>query len=168
MIRYVFVGLCVFSILQPADAADVYRWTDEAGRIHFSDSVPERFRVSAQRVRIGTPRSEAQQLQAIEAAGAERRRAMAYQAESPQTAAPSLVQPAQPSAESPAREVAASQPSFGDRFDTRDCAALYQQYWDSQACFAQYQTKTGIRAEAFKHCTEVRDPSDKCGPPIYK
>jgi hypothetical protein len=47
-----------------------------------------------------------------------------------------------------------------------DCAERQRRYLQSQACFAPYRLANGgLDAEAFRHCTEVQDPSPRCGLP---
>lgn len=56
---------------------------------------------------------------------------------------------------SPASSTAASHTS-----DKKNkCKKAWKKYKKSQACFAPYRlVNGGIKAEAFKHCTEVKQP----------
>jgi hypothetical protein len=56
--------------------------------------------------------------------------------------------------------------SLGDS-KTNNCAALRAKYMKSQACFEHYRLAGGgLKAEAFKHCQNVIDPSPQCGPDL--
>lgn len=49
---------------------------------------------------------------------------------------------------------------------TSDCAARLRRYRESQECFAPYRMANGaIKAEAYRHCVELTDPSAQCGLP---
>ena len=57
----------------------------------------------------------------------------------------------------------------GDGTQQTDCAELQRRYLESQACFAPYRLANGgLDAEAFRHCSEVKDPSPRCGLPNLK
>lgn len=50
-----------------------------------------------------------------------------------------------------------------------DCETLQRRYLESQACFARYRLANGgLKAEASRRCTSVRDPSPRCGLPKLK
>lgn len=50
---------------------------------------------------------------------------------------------------------------------TSHCAALRARYLNSQACFEHYRLANGgLKAQAFKHCKNVTDPSPQCGPDL--
>jgi hypothetical protein len=47
------------------------------------------------------------------------------------------------------------------------CEVLRKRYLDSQACFERYRLANGaVRAEGFKRCPNVVDPSPRCGPDL--
>lgn len=136
-----------------AQAADIYRWVDDAGKTHLSDTVPDRYRARATRVD-----SAAYELSPAERARAQARAREAKAAASRPAATPvpatSLGGPAGVAG-------AASRPAVNDR---RDCAGWQQRYTASQECFAPFRlVNGGIRPEAFQKCTEVPDPARECG-----
>jgi hypothetical protein len=131
-------------------AADLYRWVDESGRTHITDTVPEQYRKSA--TRIDTRQFEAtseQRREAEERAERERARVRAIQEERARGARPAAAPAAAP------RQAAAA-----------DCAELHRRYRESLDCFAPYIQANGTtKAEAYSKCAVVKDPSPECGPP---
>ncbi|HEV7477399.1 MAG TPA: hypothetical protein VGO02_06655 [Burkholderiales bacterium] len=50
--------------------------------------------------------------------------------------------------------------------DTADCDAAFERYRESIDCFARFRNQNGsVRAEAYRYCSPVLDPSPRCGPP---
>jgi hypothetical protein len=143
--------------LPAAQAADIYRWTDDAGKTHLSDTVPDRYRARATRVD-----SAAFELTPAQRAIAEARARQAR----------SAVPAASASAPAPATSLggvpgaaaaAASRPVAND---PSDCAGWQRRYTESQACFAQYKlVNGGTKPEGFRQCVEVPDPASQCGFP---
>ena len=134
-------------------AGDIYRWMDENGRTHFADSVPEKYKGSATKVEPLQPEpTEAERRQAVERAALERARAAAAASESARSGTSATAQP-----------TPAGQSRGGP---ARDCEIEHQRYRESIDCFSRFMTQSGaVRAEAFQHCSEVKDPSVRCGPP---
>jgi hypothetical protein len=142
----VVVWLAFFSFSLPVQAAEIYRWMDEKGKVHFSDSVPEKYKRSA--TQTDSRRYELSEAQLREKAQQASRNAVVTQ--SAGSARPQGKQQAAASEE--------KQP---------DCATLRRQYLESQDCFGRFRNVNGsIKAEAFQHCTEVKDPTPQCGPMI--
>ncbi|HWI11026.1 MAG TPA: DUF4124 domain-containing protein [Burkholderiaceae bacterium] len=139
--------------LSMAQAADIYQWVDESGRTHLSDAVPEKYKHSAKRVDSRLFEVSPQQRAEAEARAArEREQAMKGAADAP-VGARGVAAPA--SAATPA-----SAPSKAS-----DCATLRRQYAQSQECFAPFMNTNGsIKPGAFEKCTQLPDPSPKCGP----
>jgi len=48
-LRFLLLACCLLWSL-PAHAGDIYRWADEQGKVHLSDTVPEKYRKGAVRV----------------------------------------------------------------------------------------------------------------------
>lgn len=151
------LALVLWAALPSARAGEIYRWTDESGRVHLSDNVPERFKAKAQR--IDTRQFELSDTQRAEAdARAERERAAQAQAAARRAAEAASAPP--PAASANARKPAVPAAT--------DCDSLWQQYRESQECFAPYQRRDrGTNPEAFKQCSVVESPSQKCGPPKW-
>jgi hypothetical protein len=143
----------------PVLAADIYRWVDENGRTQMSDVVPERYRSRA--TRVDSRQFELSDAQRKEAAArAERERAAEAEARARRAQAP--VDPAAASAPAGA---SAPTPRVQPNRGGSECDRLWQDYRESQECFAPYQrVQIGPSAEAFKRCKQVDNPSQKCGP----
>ena len=147
--------LCLMMIASAdALAADVYRWVDEKGKTHYSDTVPEKYRESAVKTTPHQEPSDEQRREAEERAGAEKRKASERGGEAPGQLSAPMNRGAPES-----RRVKADQPN-----GAADCEAQHRLYRESQACFNRYMLATGgIKEEAFKNCTEVADPTPTCG-----
>lgn len=149
-----FVILLSLPSLSPA--TDIYRWVDEQGRTHAGDVVPERYKGVAVRIdsKAFQP-SERQRAEAADRAAKDRARwseiEASRQAQSQSSAASSA------SLGASTRQAASPTGS--------ECDRLWQEYHQSQVCFAPYQLGgRGIKAEAYSKCKEVPNPSQKCGP----
>lgn len=122
--------------------SEIYRWTDEHGRVHFSESVPESRKHTSRRVDTGNADISE-----------ERRR----------EATASLKQ-AQPTRKSPAtgdtlRTEEAPTPKTV-KGDEDSCAEQWRRYHESDRCFAPFRlARGGIRPEAFERCQEVAKPN---------
>ncbi|MCR5886096.1 DUF4124 domain-containing protein [Rhizobacter sp. J219] len=145
-------------VTQAAQATVIYRWVDENGRTHISDSVPEKYKKSATRIDSSrsevTPeqRKEAQDIAAKEKALAEEaaKQRLSKQASQPASAA-SLPTPGK----RPAQGVT----------DSTDCDTWRRLYNESLECFGPYRTTRGAtKPEAFEKCTTIPSPEPKCGP----
>jgi hypothetical protein len=149
------VLLCFGALCFSSYATDLYRWVDENGRTHVSDSVPEKYRKSAKKVDSRQSEvSDDQRREAERRAAEERSRAAKMMEEKTQAAN----QAAPGTAAMPASERAGT--SAGN-----DCAAQHRMYRESLACFAPYVMGNGaVRPEAFERCTSMPDPSFDCGP----
>ena len=134
-------------------AGDVYRWTDDKGKKHFGDQVPDKYRASSRLVDMSnvelTPaqRHEAQQRAAQDRAAARLTTNKAGPRDgvpTPGTSSPALPAKAVSSGETP-------------------CDLEWKKYSASSECFAPYMLAGGgIKAEAFSVCTEAKTPV--CGP----
>jgi len=133
-----------------AHGADVFRWIDENGKIHYGETVPERYKQKTKKLEgadvTSAQREEAQARTAREQARAESlRRAREAKSEGSQSVA---AQSPEPSADVPPADNKAN-----------ECQEQLKKYLDSQTCFAPYVIKGGaVRPEAFEHCTEVKQP----------
>lgn len=140
-----------------ADSAAIYRWTDQAGNVNFSDVVPDEYRGVAKRVDsvMPTPSPE-EQRSAIERAARDEARA----ADVPTTAPPANDSPPEGAVPS---KISSKHPPNAPTEDT-DCDTWRRLYRESLACFAPFRTALGAtKAEAFTHCTPVKEPPVRCG-----
>lgn len=62
-------------------------------------------------------------------------------------------------ASSASSKVKAPSATTGIKDKQNQCKKAWKKYKESEACFAPYKlVNCGIKAEAFKHCTEVKQP----------
>lgn len=157
-VRLICAGVLLSGFWTGLWATDIYRWVDDQGRTHLSDTVPDRFRESATRVDSRqyelTPE---QQREAEERARREReRRSVPAEAKPPELTAPPVAgEPAQGVVKRPVQKVT----------DTTDCATWWRLFRESQECFGPFHVRGGgLRPEAYDHCNEVPSPPLRCGP----
>lgn len=149
------LGLVLAGAAGAAGAGTVWRWTDDAGRTHYGETVPERYRDRARPLAADpAPPSDEQRREARERAARDKARAAAI-ADAPPAAAPAPP-PAASTAEGPRR------PARAPDADT-DCATWARLYQESLDCFGPYRTVRGAtRPEAFERCTPVDEPPSRC------
>jgi hypothetical protein len=126
----------------------IYRWVDEAGKVHYGDTVPDRYKDSA------TLKPELKEHPVIDVEGT------AKEQEARQRAREVLdVEPDKPqSSQAPAANANASDVSENTADMT--CEEQWVRYNASQACFAPYRVANGaIRPEAFDNCVVVPQPA---------
>ena len=139
-----------------AHATDIYRWTDETGRVHIGDRVPERYRPTATHLDSAQYlASESELLEAAARAEREKARAAAITPDAPAERRSAT----EPSTPDPDRTAAA--------FDRLDCATHRRLYQESQECFAPFLNVNGsLKPGAYAVCREVPDPTTRCGPGV--
>lgn len=121
-----------------AQAGEIYKWKDANGKIHYGDSAHEANGTAKPIDLKNSALSEAQR-QEVEARRAKEK------AVSPNNTAPAAAAP-------PSAPVAASGKESA-------CEEAWRKYRESDACFAPYRlVNGGIKAEAFQHCAEVKQP----------
>ena len=129
-------------------AADVYRWVDDTGGVHYGDRIPDAQKGKAKPVSVAPGPTE------TERAAAEARRT--HDRTLDEAGRKSRDEIAQGKTPAPTPAAGASAASV-----KLTCEQEWQRYDQSDACFAPFRNANGgIRAEAFKHCTEVSMP--KC------
>lgn len=150
--RALLLALALLSL--PAGAKDIYRWVDENGKVHISDVVPEKYRKAAKRTSSSQFEVTPQERAAAEArAAADRERV--------RTSAAVAAEKANAAAAKPAAQATAPKPPAETA-----CETAHRLYKESIDCFAPYiNTRGATMGEAFKYCTELPDPSSRCGPP---
>ena len=127
--------------------ADIFKWVDEKGRIHYGESVPDQYKRGATKIdREESEPTDAQRQEAAARAAKDKARAESLETRK--------ATPNKPHSDSPPLPAAAGT----DNKESR-CEAEKRKYMESQACFAPYRTATGgVEAEAFQHCVEVKEP----------
>ena len=125
-------------------AAEVYRWKDEKGRVHYGDTVPEGRKSSARPVVVrDTTLTDSQKSEA--AARLERDRATLNETPASQAL------PSSP----PSVTAAGSAPTP----QLSKCEAAWTEFNDSYACFDPHRFGQGkVRPEGYEKCKQVVRP----------
>ena len=120
------VLLLLGSLALAAQAAEVYRWVDDQGRVVYGNTVPDNYKKTAKKVEVG-----------------ESGPAPAVRTDQPEPKATKAAPvQAQPAPQKPREAVRAG--------NTANCAELMRRYQESLACFEPFRTQDGgIRQEAF-------------------
>lgn len=135
--------------------AQIKRWVDERGMVHYSDAVPPAAQPAS------GPVAEvpgAAPLTPAEQADAEARRQQTRQ----ELARPALLPASAASAAAPASAAAAASQSAAatPAVDDHSCAAQWARYNAAYACMDPYRMVNGrIRPEAFEHCPQLDQPA---------
>ena len=133
-------------------AATVYRWVDEQGKVHYSDVVPERYRPVARPMdlKANEPTAEPQR-EALERAQRQKTPAAATSARPVRAAASAASTPVAPP---PAGKRPAQVPN-----EQTDCESWQRLYLESIDCFGPFRTVGGgIKPQAFEVCNVVPEP----------
>lgn len=139
-----FIG----AVALTAQGADMFKWVDERGVVHYGESVPERYKKKATKVgqRIAEP-TDAQRREAEERLTRDRARAQARPAPDSASNPP----PAGSGAQSPASRAGAGAPL--------SCEEQKRRYEESQQCFHPFRLANGgVKPEAFERCVDVKEP----------
>lgn len=142
--KAVLGGLLTLAVCQAS--AQVYKWKDANGNMHFSDKVPPEQEKKAARVELrGVDVPEANRREAEDRAARAKAAASTKPAE----------KPARPAGNAPAEPV----PPQASRKQTRE--ERMAAFRDSQECFQQYRNVNGsLRPGAYEHCNpEMKEPS---------
>jgi hypothetical protein len=138
-------------------ASAVYQWEDEKGQVHFSDTVPDKYKRAARRIDTGRADIAPEQVRAAQAqADALKARAAGAPSSSPPASSRQLRASTLPSAAAVGRPPA----------NLDDCAAWRSAFLASRDCYAGYQTNRGpLKAGAYEACgPEIANPEPRCGP----
>ncbi|MGN6388047.1 MAG: DUF4124 domain-containing protein [Burkholderiaceae bacterium] len=129
-----------------AATSTIYKWTDNAGKVHYSDRVPARYAKAAERIDV-TPPDPAASRRLREAAREEAahiRSLPRFERTVDRGVSAMLTVPA----------------ATGDPRDDDRCDASMRRYLESDRCFALYRLANGgVKAEAFRYCVPVVQPS---------
>jgi len=150
-----------------APAATVFRWVDDQGRVHYSETVPQRYRGSARPVDASSPEpTAAQRREALERAQTEKIRASGAASSSASGSAPGRPAAGAPPA-SEASRPAGKRPAQVPGEQT-DCETWQRLYLESLECFGPFRTvRGGIKPEAFEACNVVPEPPPtRCRPRV--
>lgn len=144
------VAMCSSMVAQ---AAGIYRWTDEQGKSHASDRPPAGVRPD--KVRLEDSRTHELTRRQREEAKARALRDKSLRDQGLPVPPPAHSRSGLPLTVTPVPD---KQP------DETECQRMVRLYRESEACFAPYKIANGkTRPEAFEHCQQVVEPSVKCG-----
>jgi hypothetical protein len=130
---------------------------DEAGKVHYGDTVPDKYKSVAKAVALRDAQVSEQDLRAAQER-ANREKGKVMELRSAREAAALTPPP-----------VAVIQPSAPDAPKTDSCYAQWQVYLDSAACFAPFQNRRGGMKPGFEICgPSVQEPQHCGGPPPDK
>ncbi len=157
--RLLMLFVCSSALGVASAAADMYRWVDENERVSVSDNVPARYRDIATKIDTSASEiSDRQRQEAVERATRERQRAKAS-IDTAKTAAAQTA-PVKAGELKPSR-------SKGET----ECDVLIRYYRASQECFEPFKLREAdgslrqdgaVREEAYRYCTSIPAPFDKC------
>jgi hypothetical protein len=146
----------VLSVLAPVSSAEIYRWTDDQGRTHYSEVVPEKYRKTAKPVSPPAPAPTPDQMrEAQERSAREKARAAAIESSERKP------QPGLPPAATASGSLKKRPEQVPD--ERTDCETWARLYKESIDCFGPFRTARGAtREEAFNYCTPVDEPPTRC------
>ena len=129
-------------------AANIYRWVDEQGRIHYGDAIPMSYEAKGRSIEVKSSEvTDAQRQDAAERVAKERDTVEALA-----RARQALTSNASAKATVPI--------GSGKANDGGGCEQEWRRYRESQACLAPFRTATGaIKVEAFEHCLQLKQPA---------
>lgn len=153
--RDILVVCALVAALPGPVLAQVYKWVDENGKVHYGDAPPEQAQGKKKSVKINTPApSPADREAALKRAEEERRKLDQFT----QT---------RRSAEAKAKQDKPATATAGSTAPANEtpCQKEWREFREKAACFAPYRTATGgIRPEAYERCKEAVQPSSPCPP----
>jgi hypothetical protein len=130
--------------------AEVSRWVDEKGVVHYGDVVPEKYRGRANAVPLRSDALSPEQEKEAQLRMQKYREALKPAARAPEPAPPAIVDSTD-SADSPALPIQTT---------GLTCDEQWQQYFAAQDCFGPYRIKNGAaKIEAFSHCPVISVPN---------
>lgn len=151
--RLTMLCFAVAMCSQMAQAAGIYRWTDEQGKAHASDRPPAG-------VRPDKVRRDDSQAHELTRRQREEAKSRALSDKSLRDQGLPTPPPAQGRGGLPLTVTSVPE----KQADETECQRLVRLYRESEACFAPYKIANGkTRPEAFEHCQQVTEPSIKCG-----
>lgn len=151
--------LVVFSLsvlLVMSASAEMYKWVDDKGKVHFGDSVPVKYQQKADTLNTFKGPTDQQKSEAQQAAARTKALAHEYQYRSAEKQAVETMQRAQEAEASGEKKQASS------KTGKKGCAQKLKRFHDSSSCFNNYRNANGsLKAAAYKKCKNVSRP-DEC------
>jgi Domain of unknown function (DUF4124) len=140
------VLIVLLSLHTPISFAQVYRWVDSSGKVHYGEVVPERYKAGARLVTGGTPDPTPAQTREAQERAARDKLEAAERERARNASAPSAARPAQ------ATESAGT-----------SCEAEWKKFAESNECYSPYLFRGGVKPEGAEKCgPAVAAPT--CGP----
>lgn len=140
----IFPAFCAFLVTVGVNGQEMYRWTDQSGKVHYGESVPPAARQRARSIDLAQDSpSEAQRRDANVRLERDKGRLVGSNVKNRDVILPD---PAKTPGKTPAAK------------ESDSCEAQWQKYAESVACFNPYRTRRGVRAEGYANCTEVAQP----------
>lgn len=151
-------ALCLLvSALVNAAGAEVYRWVDDQGKVHYSEVVPQRYQGVAKRIDAPANEPSAEQRSAA-LARAQQEKARAAQMASERAAEQERLTPASTPTAVAAPPPAGKRPAQTPN-DRTNCETWQRLYLESLECFGPFRTVGGgIKPQAFEVCNVVTEP----------
>ena len=158
MMRRLILIWCCALWMASGHAADLYEWVDDQGGMHVSDTVPDKYKSRARKIDTRSSEVSPQQRSEAEARAAKDKATM-EKAQAEADAAAARVRRDSVQRGPVAAPGAAPKP-------VDDCPTLQRKFKESQDCFAAFRGQDGtVKPEAFQKCTDLPDPSTRCGLP---
>ncbi|MBQ0833197.1 DUF4124 domain-containing protein [Marinobacter sp.] len=169
LFRRLMAGSLLAVLSWSVASAEVYKWLDESGNIHFGDRVPEKYRQAGEAVDVQMRRPTAADRQKAEALAESIRQAadsvQERRLEEIESIKEGPEQSGQVSASqkatnySPPNTLRPGQARLTRKQRMENYEAAMARYKESQRCFAPYQKLGGgTRGYAFNHCETVERP----------
>lgn len=148
-------------------SAEVYRWVDKDGNVHFGDHIPKAYEAQGETLDIDSGHPSARERKSAEAIAESAREAAdaarEYRHEQAQRAEEAGAKPSEVKPQQAEPQSLPESPGPGTRLTHEQQQERYEaqmrRYRESQRCFAPYKVVGGgTKGEAFKHCTPVPRP----------
>lgn len=150
------IGCVVCLALSGTASAQVYKWVDETGKVHYGDAPPDRDDSKKKSVKINTPAPTPADREAALKRAEQERRTLNHMTETRKRTEDTLRR------QKPATVSTATSPP---PVSETPCQKEWREFREKSACFAPYRTATGgIKAEAYERCKEVTAPTSVCPP----
>jgi len=145
--RYPAVLAILLALYAPMSSAQIYRWMDSSGQVHYGDVVPDQYKADARVITDSHEPTAEQTREAWDRVERERLEAEKVERARGPTSMPSLPQ----------------QPQRIATPEARSCEEEWNKFEQSSECYAPYIFARGIKPGAFEKCGPAV-PQPACGP----
>lgn len=150
-------------------SAEVFKWVDDAGNVHFGDSLPEQYRQTGKTLDVPVRKPSAADRQNAEAvaesirhaaeSARERRLVEGKRLERDSEQTDQVITPNRVADQAPPNQLQPGQARLTRKQRMENYEAEMARYRESQRCFAPYQMRGGgTRGYAFNKCQSVERP----------